>query len=157
MKRWLQERHRAIEDELGGKEEHRPFSVSVLVETPSGIPIVSKNCVSKLPGGKGEFGECPRVAAVREIREELGIELDPKGLQLIHAEHRNGHDFLAYAARSSSVPTNEVTDDEEIVETLSFEALSVQANNMPWTHRQIINQAGCRHAAGHFFISWLGT
>lgn len=36
-----------------------------------------------LPGGKPEAGESARDAAVREVREELGLELDPQTLRLV--------------------------------------------------------------------------
>ena len=34
----------------------------------------------EFPGGKVESGEKPRIALVREIREELGLEIDPAAL-----------------------------------------------------------------------------
>lgn len=39
------------------------------------------------PGGKPEAGETPAHCAVREVEEELGLELDPKRLELV-AVHR---------------------------------------------------------------------
>ena len=36
-----------------------------------------------LPGGKIEPAESPRAAAAREVAEELGIQCDPTGLELL--------------------------------------------------------------------------
>ena len=36
-----------------------------------------------LPGGKLEPGESPKETAIREIAEEIGVELDGDGLQLL--------------------------------------------------------------------------
>ncbi|MDY7105097.1 MAG: NUDIX domain-containing protein [Actinomycetota bacterium] len=41
-----------------------------------------------LPSGKAEQGESLVGAAVREVREEIGLELDPESLQLVHAGER---------------------------------------------------------------------
>ncbi len=45
-----------------------------------------------LPGGGIERGEPPTEATVREAREELGIEIAPENLQLIHIMYRAPHD-----------------------------------------------------------------
>ena len=36
------------------------------------------------PSGKTDDGELPRLAAVREAREETGVEVDPDDLELFH-------------------------------------------------------------------------
>ena len=40
-----------------------------------------------LPGGKPELGESPKEAAVRECREELGVQLDIRKLRLLGHWH----------------------------------------------------------------------
>ncbi|MGN2641969.1 NUDIX hydrolase [Nocardia takedensis] len=40
-----------------------------------------------LPAGKVEAGESVAAGAVREAREEIGVELDPADLTLVHVAH----------------------------------------------------------------------
>jgi 8-oxo-dGTP diphosphatase len=42
-----------------------------------------------LPGGHIEVGETPKVAAIREMKEELGVLLKPKDLEFFSAVARN--------------------------------------------------------------------
>lgn len=51
-----------------------------------------------LPGGMVERGEEPQQAAVRELLEETGLQLDPAALELLHLDlHGDGEaDFMTY-------------------------------------------------------------
>lgn len=58
----------------------------------------------EFPGGKIEPRETPAAAAVREIREELGVDLDPCALQPVSfasgpPSARQPHVILLYACR----------------------------------------------------------
>ena len=57
-------------------------SAVVLTDTAGRVLMVRKRGTDSFlnPGGKPEPGETPEMCAVRELREELGLELDPEGL-----------------------------------------------------------------------------
>jgi 8-oxo-dGTP pyrophosphatase MutT (NUDIX family) len=60
-------------------------SAVVLRDSDGRILVVRKRGTSKymLPGGKIEAGESPAEAAVRELHEEVGAELEPDSLLLL--------------------------------------------------------------------------
>ncbi len=57
-------------------------SAVVLTDVAGRVLMVRKRGTDSFlnPGGKPEPGETPEQCAVRELREELGLELDPEGL-----------------------------------------------------------------------------
>lgn len=72
-----------------------------------------------LPGGKPEPGEDARAAAVRELREEVGIDLDPAALQLVGtfrtaAANEPGHEVLGtifqHPAPAQVAPAAEIAE-----------------------------------------------
>jgi len=72
----------------------------VVITTPMGIPVVrdlSKHkSFWKFPGGKGEEGETPEECAIREILEEVGLDISGMRLFLIYQEDRGTHTFYAF-------------------------------------------------------------
>ena len=49
-----------------------------------------------LPGGIVDAGESPLEAAVREVKEEVDIQVDPKDLKLAMVASRHSDEFLTH-------------------------------------------------------------
>jgi ADP-ribose pyrophosphatase YjhB (NUDIX family) len=99
-------------------------TVAALVQGPSGRVLLVKTTKWRglwgIPGGKVEWGESLEAALRREMREEVGLELEHPRLALVQEAifdeqfYRPMHFlFFNYLALS---PSEEVTPGEEIVE-----------------------------------------
>jgi 8-oxo-dGTP pyrophosphatase MutT (NUDIX family) len=57
-----------------------------------------------IPAGGLDAGETIRMAAIREVQEEVGVEIDPSDLEYVHTLHSvtEGNDWVGhfFAARS---------------------------------------------------------
>ncbi len=66
-----------------------------------------------VPAGHLDGGETAREGGAREIREEIGIEIQPEDLQVVHVMHRRAaHDerfdfFLAAETYTGTITNNE--------------------------------------------------
>lgn len=45
-----------------------------------------------LPAGHVEFNELPKEAAIREAKEEVGLDVNKEDLEFVHLEYRIAHD-----------------------------------------------------------------
>ncbi|WP_306113008.1 MULTISPECIES: NUDIX hydrolase [unclassified Roseovarius] len=61
-----------------------------------------------LPGGGREGQESPEACALRELREELGLQLAVCDLHYARAYHRDGHVFWFFVARMPAVLVDDV-------------------------------------------------
>ncbi|OGZ57412.1 MAG: hypothetical protein A3B96_03325 [Candidatus Spechtbacteria bacterium RIFCSPHIGHO2_02_FULL_43_15b] len=82
------------------------YASVVIVFTPRGIPLVrewgEKN-FWKIPGGKSENYETAEECAVREVMEEVGVDLSLEDLAEIFRESNGEHTFVAFVARKRNV------------------------------------------------------
>ncbi len=46
----------------------------------------------QMPAGHVEASEAPTAAAVREAKEEIGVDINPSDFELVHTMHRPAHD-----------------------------------------------------------------
>lgn len=94
-------------------------AVAVLIISPEGTPLVRdpKKPVPrywKLPGGRSEGNETPEECAVREIDQELGIELNQDDLEVIEQQDRANHTLTFFRIKLSSlVGLKKVGDEQE--------------------------------------------
>lgn len=84
-------------------------AVAVLLVTPEGIPLVKDPkkpppLFWKLPGGRGLETETAEEAAVRELKEEIGVSLAKKDLKAIHQEDKGTHVLTIFRADLPSLP-----------------------------------------------------
>lgn len=83
------------------------------------------------PGGKVEPGETPEAAAVRELKEEMALEVDIADLERIEFRSKAGdYALYVYAAR---VPNFEAarTMTDEVVVVLTVDALREGIRQLP--------------------------
>jgi ADP-ribose pyrophosphatase YjhB (NUDIX family) len=83
-------------------------ALAALVDDRRRVLLVHQSYGSRrwaLPGGLLEPGESPQGAAVREVREELGVDFDPDGLVGVYTLAGDGGIRFVFAGRLSGTPT----------------------------------------------------
>jgi ADP-ribose pyrophosphatase YjhB (NUDIX family) len=81
------------------KIRNKAIPASYLILEKDGKILVARRCntgyedgVYQVPAGHVEEGELPTEALIREAKEEIGIDLDPSDLELVHVSYRPKHD-----------------------------------------------------------------
>lgn len=117
------------------------YAVAVQITTPSGVftvidPTKPKPHYEKFPGGKSEGDETPEECAVREIAEEVGVEISVYELTEKYREQRKDHVFVFFQADLSIVPPHKAEGEEgEIVNIVPLDKL---LPNLFPVHRRIL-------------------
>jgi 8-oxo-dGTP diphosphatase len=122
--------------------DNSKYAVSVLIKSPKGIPLVwdprKKNPYWKLPGGRSEKDEFPATTAIREIKEETGLIIKEKDLQLIYKEDRDNHFFVLFKTKLPSLSGLKAIGNEmEQVKIFSVQKIKT-LKNFFLNHRKIL-------------------
>lgn len=106
-----------------------------MVEEPSKPPPT----YSKFPGGRGEDGETPEEAGVRELEEETGFVVRVEDLVLLTKVDKGNHDlyFFAVIMTGSSTITKERGDEGELISLVDCDELDTMVDFLP-PHRKLL-------------------
>ena len=102
-------------------------SVAVILTDPNRRILLVRRSVEPgigewcLPGGFIEMGETPTQAAVRELREEIGIEIEPPQLLSV-GSHLNGYygDVLIIGFNADINPDDPLVPGDDVSEAVFF-------------------------------------
>lgn len=88
--------------------DSKSYAIAVLIDSPDGIPLIRDPkkpapIFWKLPGGRSEIGESAQEAAVREIKEEIGLTLKLKDLKILKEEDRGSHNLVIFKVSLGSL------------------------------------------------------
>lgn len=127
-----------------------PTGVHVMLEGGEGVLLMRRagtgffDGLYSLPGGHVEEGESVRDAAVREMREELGIELNAADLEIIGVVHRrsdtNRIDFFLRVLRWSGVP--HIAEPDKCDDLRWVERSALPAAMVPYVRDALLSGAG---------------
>ena len=117
----------------------------MLIVSPQGIPLVRDPSKPsplfwKLPGGHGEAGEDARMCAIREIKEETGIDLNGAELTELEVMDRGTHTLTIFRVDLPSLSgISQRGNEGEEVRVFSPPEIFFMKNFMP-NHFVVIRQ-----------------
>lgn len=133
------------------KNSQKGVSLGLIINHTTGeIPLVididHKDPQLKLPGGKIEKGETILEAFVREVREEVGISVDPKQVIFLFSvladnKRHYYHVFAATVDNIDGLHSKPVRDGNALLETRLFKEDSIVEAKMHPQHKMMLKQA----------------
>jgi 8-oxo-dGTP diphosphatase len=110
----------------------------------------------EIPGGMVEDGETPREACVRELKEELGLDLVPGALLVVDWAPREGVSRVLFVfdggvlddrrIRTISLPSDELASWAYVPPGELATRLA------PWLHRRVVAALGARVAGETWYL-----
>lgn len=120
--------------------------VAVLIISPDGVPLVRDPKKPaprywKLPGGRSQGNESPEECAVREIDEELGLEIELDDLYVLEQQDRGSHLLTFFKLTLTSLKgMNKVGNEGEEIKVFSKYDLTKIPDLFP-NHAAIVQKA----------------
>ncbi len=123
-------------------------TVDVIITTSEGVILIRRKNPPHgwaLPGGFIDYGESAERAAVREAKEETGLDIELTGLHGVYSDPgrdpRQHTISTVFTARAKNISTLRAGDDAEAVHSFAGKALP---RPMVFDHERILNDFFCR-------------
>ena len=114
-----------------------PASATVAIEDPSGQLLIVKATYKSywtMPGGVIDAGESPKQAALREVKEEVGLSLTPEDTQFVGVVFRTSdaidtYQFIFRAKIDDTLAGAIVLQESEIAEHAFVSRDQIRSND----------------------------
>jgi len=123
-------------------------TVDVIITTNEGVILIRRKNHPygwALPGGFIDYGESAERAAVREAKEETGLDIELTGLHGVYSDPardpRQHTISTVFMARAKNLSTLQAGDDAEAVSTFTGNALP---RPLVFDHERILNDFFCQ-------------
>jgi 8-oxo-dGTP diphosphatase len=112
----------------------------------------------EIPGGQVESGETPREACVRELREELGLDLVPRALLVVDWAPREGMDRVLFVFDGGVLDATQVgmitLPPEELASWAYVPRAGLGSRLAPWLHRRVDRALEARAAGETWYLEY---